>query len=168
MALREGLSMSGVELAAGAAIVGTATSVYGQIKGAQAQSEANEAKANLQREEADELLDRQAMNEKILRQNAAQAGLEYSATVGSNGLDQSGIGGLLTIQKNLDQTVSDTRREADFKAKMLRAGADIETGLASDMVTASYIAGGGNILGAAAKGYSAFKPPGTPTSLPQV
>lgn len=146
--------MSGIEIAlAAAAVGGTALNVYGNISGANAQEEAAQRNAALKREQADELLDRQIINERIMRRAAEKAERGYVASFASTGRGGGGVGGVLQIKEELEENIANTRRDAEFKAKMLRAGADIETSLASDAVSAAWISGAGTILTTGAQAY---------------
>lgn len=158
--------MSGLEIIAAA---GLATSLYGQISGASAKADADRKNAQIKNMEADELLSRQTINEGIMRDQAELQGLGYQSSFASTGREGAGLGGLLTIKKNLDQNLILSRRDAEFKAKMLRMGADIDLNLASDEQTAGYISGAGTLLTGAAKIYDLSRGPSNTTqSLPKV
>lgn len=150
---------------AGTAIAGTGLSIYGQIRAAQAQEEAAQREAALKEMQAQELLGRQLINERIMREQGLQAESNYATSFASSGRE-GGLGGQVQIYTNTMESIRNSRREAEFKAKMLRMGADIELGLASDRKTAGYITGAGTAIGAIPQLYSSLRGPGKVTSLP--
>lgn len=161
--------MTGVEVALLATTaLGTGANVAGNVMAANAQQNAAERNAALKNAQADELLSRQAVNERILRERSEESAAAYQ---GAAGLGESGggIGGVMKIKSDLEETIMNSRREAEFKAKMLRAGADIDLQLGSDAVTAAWITGAGNVLNTGANVYNIMKPPSTTVvQLPQV
>jgi hypothetical protein len=56
----------------------------------------------------------------------------------------------------MEENIANSRREAEFKAQMLRAGADIDSQLASDSITAAWIGAGGTAISSGANIYSAY------------
>jgi hypothetical protein len=162
--------MSGVEIGLGAvAAVGVGTKIVGDIVGANAQADAAKREAALKNQQADELLSRQSVNERIMLEQDQQAEHEFGAAFASTGREGGGIGGMLTIHKNTLDAIANTRRDAEFKAQMIRAGAESDIQLASDRTTASYITGAGTLLSAGAQAYNLYKGPSSnPQQLPQV
>lgn len=142
-------------MAAGAA-AGLGLSVVGTVLAAQAQKEAAEKEASLKRDQADELLSREAINEQILRDQSEDLTKDYGAAFAASGLGGSGIGGTLKLRSNLEQTLANSRRDAEFKARMLRAGADMQGQLASDVYTAGIITGAGTALTGGMSTFSTF------------
>lgn len=161
--------MTGIEIALLATTaLGTGANVYGNVKAAGAQASAAEKNAALKNAQADELISRQAINERILRERSEENAASYA---GAAGLGESGggIGGVMKIKADLEETILNSRREADFKAKMLRAGAEIDTQLSSDITDAAWITGAGTVLGTGANIYNMMKPPSTTVvQLPQI
>lgn len=153
--------MTGIE--EGAAIVGAGTAIYGAISSASAKASAAQQDAALKNEQADELLSREAVNEQLIQTQSTQSQLEYGAGAASMGREGGGIGGILQIQKNTAITMANSQRDAQFKAQMLRAGANIATNLASDELTSSYVTGAGTLLTGAAKAASLYKPASSKT-----
>lgn len=154
---------------AAAALAGAGLSLYGAISGANAQADAAGKDAALKNAQADELLQRQAINEAIIRDQAQKAGLGFGASFSATGREGGGIGGILQINKNAQDEIMNTRRDAEFKANMLRSGANIETDLASSGVTAAWISGVGGLLSTGAATYNAMSPPSSKApSLPGV
>jgi hypothetical protein len=158
--------MTGLEIMAAA---GLATSVYGQIKSGADRAGAQEYQAALKNIQANELLEREAINEQIMREKAELMSLDYGAAFAASGREGAGLGGILKIHKNVEDSIANSRRDAEFKARMLRAGAEIDTKLASDLVSASYVGAGGTILTGVAKAYDIYAGPSSKTrSLPGV
>lgn len=152
--------MSGAEVPLIAtAVVGGGAQIYGQIASAQAKKDAAEKEAALKGMQADEILQRQAINEQTMLEQSDRIEKDYGASLGAVHAG-GGIGGIMQIHANTLDNIKNSRRDAEFKSKMLRLGADIETSLASDAITASYISGAGTFLTSAAQSYSTFKGPG--------
>lgn len=154
-------------LLVGATVAGAGLSIYGQIRAAQAQEEAARRDAELKEMQATELLDRQAINERAMLEASEDAQSNFMSAFASSGAE-GGIGGVVQIHRRTLDAISNSRREAQFKAKMLRMGAQIEMSLASDKATAGYITGAGTALGTIGSLAGAFKGPGDAKSLPGV
>lgn len=158
--------MSGVEIAlAAAAVAGTGMSIYGQISGAQAQAEAAKRNAELKNQQANELLAREAINEAAIRKVAGITATRYSSAAAATGFEGGGVGGQVEIFMNAQDAITNSQREAFFKASMLRQGAEIEASLASDAVTAAWITGAGSLLTTGAQVGSMYAKPGKGTKL---
>lgn len=148
--------------------VGAATQIYGMVKGAQAQADASERNAYFKNLQASELLQRQAINEGIIRQQGEDQSLVYGSGSSGHGLEGTGLGGQLKIHRIVEENISLSRRDAEFKARMLRAGADADTQLASDQMTAGLISGAGSLIQTGASFYSQYQGKKTATDLPTV
>lgn len=147
--------MSGMEIPLIIGMVaGTGTQVAGGIMAANSQADAQNRNAALKKLQADELLSRQTINEKIMRDQAEKVAKGYSVGFAASGREGAGIGGMLQIKRDTEENILNSRREAEFKAQMLRSGADIDQSLASDYQTASYITGAGSLLSGGANIYS--------------
>lgn len=132
------------------AVLGLGINVLGQLNGAAAQAEATRRNAAMKNAQADELLARQLINEEIMREDADYAALNVRT---ADGIDQTGVGQQLWIKKNLQRNLELSRREAEYKARMLRQGADIDMQLGSDLQSASYLSAAGSVLGGGADIY---------------
>lgn len=151
------------------AAVGGALSLYGTIKGANDQADAVERNSALKRQQADELMARQEINEQIIREQSEKSSLSYGASFAGTGREGAGIGGILQIHRDAQEQILNTRRDAEFKARQLREGADIQSDLASDSITSAWIGAAGGLLATGASTYKAMSPPGgTTQSLPGV
>jgi hypothetical protein len=160
--------MTGVEIGLGiASALGGGAQVYGQIKGASAQSEAAYRSAEFKRMQADEILAREMINEETIKKNSARVESSYFTSFAATGTE-GGLGGVLQIQKQTEENLINARRDSEFKANQLRMGANIEQSLASDAMAASYITGAGTILGFGAKAYSLYHKSSSSQSLPTV
>jgi hypothetical protein len=151
-------------MAAGGAMMQAGSSVSAGMS----QADAAERNAYFKRLQAQELLERQKINEEIMKEQAEEAKHIYGSGSATSGLAGTGLGGKLKIHQRLQETLINTRREAEFKAKMLRAGADIETELASDMRSGAWLTGFGSLLGTGASIYRMERGPSSPKSLPEV
>lgn len=150
----------GLPVAIGGFVVGAGLTLYGQIAGASAQAEAAEKQSHLKNMQADEMLSRQAINEKTMLEQSKRIEGEYANSFAATGGEGAGIGGQMEIHRTTLENIALTRRDAEFKANMIRMGAEIEMSIASDIKTASYISGAGTILTGAAQAYTTLKGPG--------
>ncbi len=156
-------------IAAAIAAVGAGVAIYGEIAGANSRADALRADSRNKNRQADELLARQRINEAILRDQSEFSQRDYVASFAATGVEGSGLGGVVRLRKNLEEQISNSRRDAEFKARMLRAGANVDSQLASDAMTAGYLRGTGTALTAAGSGYDSYnnaKPPSTTQNLP--
>ncbi len=156
--------MSGVEtgLLIGSIVGGTGLNIWGNISAASAQAEAAERQAAMKHAQAGELLARQSINEDILHRQGEELQSQYIASFGSTGKQGGGIGGALRIKKDIDENIMLSRREAEFKASQLRAGADIDTQLGSSLMTSAILGSVGSALTSGAQAYSLFRGPVAP------
>lgn len=141
------------------AAVGTGMEIYGQISAASAQADAARRNAALKQQQASELLARETINESMIQQQSGIISSRYGSAAAAQGIEGAGIAGQLAILNNTQITIANSRREADFKAQMLRQGADIENKLASDVLSASYIKTGGTLLTSGMGAYDLYKGP---------
>lgn len=156
--------MTGIE--EGVAVVAAATAIYGAVSAASAKASADKTNASLKNQQADELMSREMVNESLIQDQSFRSQLQYGAAADSTGVGGGGLGGLLTIQKNTAITIANDQRDAAFKAYMLQQGANMDTSLASDTMTAGYITAGSTLLNGVGKAYDAYEPASsTPTSL---
>jgi hypothetical protein len=147
-------------------LIGTAISAYGQISSANSSAEAQRADAAAKREQAGELLERQAINERIMQEQSERQQSAAGSGSAMSGLEGTSLGSIMTIRKTTLENIALSRRDAEFKAKLLRQGADVQTELASDMMTAGYISGAGTLLqsGLSAQKAGLFDAPSMKTS----
>jgi hypothetical protein len=149
------------------AIGGTGLNFAGQLMGASAQADAAQRAAQLKRIQADELEKRELVNEGIIRENSARMENQYSTAFAATG-GGGGLGGVLEIRRQTERNIMNAREDSQFKEYMLRQGADIESQLASDAMTASYITGAGSVLGLGAKFYGIYGKYSGQQELPKV
>lgn len=150
----------------GILIASTGMEVYGKIAAANAQSQARAQELKLKNIQADEILSREAVNEQVIQDNSKRTESAYSTAFAATGREGAGVGGQIQIHKFTQDQVANLNRDANFKANMIRAGANIEANLASDVVSASYISGAGTLLTSGLRAYDAFKgPSNVPNSL---
>lgn len=152
--------MTGIEpILIGAAVAGTGVSIFGNISAAEQQKKLAERDALLREAQAQELIERESINENALAEQGELTALHYGSGAAASGVEGSGIGGQLRIYQNTVQTISNQRRSAEFQARMIRAGADLEREQAGNAVSSAYIQGAGSLLTAGAQlGYTYAKP----------
>jgi uncharacterized protein HemX len=149
------------------AVAGLGVSVYGQIKAAQDEAQARREKAANEEAQAVELMSREDVNESRMMDQERQQELNFGSRAAAAGGEGTTLGGMLELHRQSEQAISFARRDAEFKAKMIRAGAQIDTNLASDAITAGTIGAAGSLLTGAAKAYDLYRgPSGAPQSLP--
>lgn len=160
--------MSGAEVMIASQIVGSGTSIIGNIQEAKRTEEAAQRNAQLKNMQAQELLERQAINEEIIRNQAHKSGLRYGSGFAARGGQGAGLGGILAMRRTAEQDIMNTRRDAEYRARLLRAGAQIELDLASDAMSAAYLQGFSTLLTGSTRTYNAMRPASSSTqSLPE-
>lgn len=143
----------GAEIGLGVLAIKTGSEIYGQIASASAKEDAARRNALLKEQESEELLYRQFQNEQIVRENADnQVELAY-AQAGMQGGASRGIAEAIEINRITTRNILMSRHEAEYKARMLKQGAEVESQLASDAMSASYITSAGTLLTGAGQGY---------------
>lgn len=135
-------------VAVAAAVIGTGVAIYGQVKAASAQADAQRKEAEIKSFQSEELMSRQLLNETVMRENYAEAEL---ATGSDNGVEDNGLGQRMKLRKQLSQNIAMSRREAEWKAKMLRMGAQADMQLSSDIMVAGTTSAIGTGISAAGK-----------------
>lgn len=150
--------MSGLEIAMAAS---AAIGAYSSISSAVSQSNAHKKNADLKRLQADELLERQLINERTMREESELAQSAHITSFSASGRS-GGIGGVIRMKEQLEHNLAISRRDANFKADMLRRGADIDTRIASDAMVAGVLGGVGSLTTGAANIYSVQSQYGKP------
>lgn len=121
------------------AIGGGLLSAYGQIQAGKAQAAAASRNAAIKRLQAEELLQRAEINiGEVFREGRIMAGTQASSYAGA-GVALDGTP-LLVIEETLARAAEEAsliRRDAEFSAKMLRLGADIEERQGKEMEQAA-------------------------------
>lgn len=145
--------MSGAEVPLALAVGSSVVSAVGGVYGAYASASALEKQAKQREMQANELLARQAINENIMRENELMMEKQAGAAFAATGRDGGGIGSILRMQKVLQSNLEMSRRDAEFKARLMRMGAESDMALASDQITAGWISGGGSLLNGAYQTY---------------
>lgn len=148
--------------------IGVATQATGMVVNGIAQADAAERNAALKNAQADELLAREEINQELMREQAFQAEQNFGSAFAMTGKEGGGIGGMLTIHSQLERNLRLSRREAEYKAKILRAGGEIDQQLGSDLQTAGWITGAGTLIGGATNLYQRYGPKDKSGSLPTV
>lgn len=133
---------------------GVVIGAIGQLYGASAQAEEARRQAAIKRMQAMELMNRMDTNQAILRRRGERVamgmGEGFGAGAGSSLSDRA------EALVELTHLISDQRREAEFKAKMLSMGADVDTASANTYQTAGYLNAGGTLLTGAVKTYKSL------------
>ena len=148
----------------GASIAGTATNIITGIAAGSARADAAERDAQMKQEQANELISRQRINEGIIREQGEDLAHIYGSAAASSGLEGTGIGGILKIRRNIDIQIQNTRRDVEFKAKMMREGASNDMTLASDYRNSSILTGVGSALSSTANIYDYYRKYKSPSS----
>lgn len=149
------------QVAAGAMIVGTGLQVYGDIKSANDQAKLDQDKAEIARQQAIEIAQREGANEVMRDQQAMRQKLQFGASYAASGKAGTGVGSQLQIQNQADLLNMMSNREALFQQKMLMQQAGIDTTMAQESLQsgtlnalAAGIGGAGKAAGMATSGGS--------------
>ena len=137
--------------------IGAALSIYGQIKGAEADAEAMRREAASRELEAQEILKRTKINQEIVQ--------EEGDILMGNQATFMGMGGsmygspLLTLARTahgIAREKQNMQMESEFRAAQLRAGATVSRELAGERQQAGYLGAAGTALTAGYNIYSAI------------
>jgi len=138
--------------AVGAMVVGSLISAKGTMDAADAQADAAKASARAKRGQAVELLKRANINADRTRASGEALTEDQKGQFAAGGVSV-GSGSTLAVMNDtmnqVEQSVRDNLQEANFKASMLRAGADVDVSLAGDIKTASKFQAAGTLIGTA-------------------
>ena len=142
-------------MATGAAVAvvgGTALKIAADRKAAKAKARAARAEAGAKRAQAFELLERFEINADALRQEGEQFKATQIAIAAGTGLAEKSLLTLMEdTNRKITREISNQRREAEFKADQVIAGADIDTKLAGDIKSASRLQTIGTFLQGASR-----------------
>ena len=140
--------------AAVAVVAGTVISMKAQQKEAAAQARAAKQNAQAKREQALELLDRLELNNEALIVEGALLKGKQKTDFASRGI-QVDVGSALNTIEETNSLVARQlmmdKKEADFKVKQLRSGAEADIRLAGDIKSASRLRQMGTFLSGAGK-----------------
>ena len=148
------------------AIAGGVLGAIGGLMAASDQAALDNEKAQVAKEQADEIQAREVANENLKNQAAYRAKLAFGAAFAGSGKAGTGIGSQLEIQRQTDQNNMISNEESQFQQKMLQTQAGIETQLGSEVSTAGYINAGGSVLGGATRAYGMSQPNTQTMALP--
>ena len=125
---------------AAVAIVGAGVQMYGQRKAAKAQEEAAAAQAAAKRLQAQDMLERFAINTSILERQCEMFKQNQLAAFASGGVDIGTGTPLVAMEQTnsaIQQQIAVDKMEVDSKVSALRAGADVDERLGGDIRKAS-------------------------------
>ena len=145
--------------AAVAVVAGTVITMKAQQKEASAQARVARENAKNKREQALELLDRLEINSSRLVQEGELLKAKQQVTFAGRGVD-IGAGTALSVIEETNSLVARQlildRKEADFKVKQLRSGAEADVTLAGDIQSSArlrqfgtFLSGAGRVAGGA-------------------
>jgi hypothetical protein len=150
------------------AAVGAAISIYGQIKGAEADAEAMRREAASRELEAQEILKRTKINQEIV-QEEGDILMGNQQTFFSMGGTM--VGSPLMVLARTAHGIAREKRnmqmESEFRASQLRSGAAVSRDLADQRQSAGYLQATGTAL-TSAYGISSAAPGKTPKKKPSV
>lgn len=154
--------------AAAGAVIGFGIGLFGELSKASDEQELEQRKAQMAEMQARELEARELLNEEQMLRASDITGARVASSLASGGRAGGAVGTLLEIDRQTRVQIEMNRRDTEFKAKMLRLGAD-----ANQFVADSYgRAATWNILGMGAQTLGTvsrsgiFK--GSTTDLPKV
>ena len=143
-------------MATAALIGGTAISAYGQYKSSKARATAMRAQADAKRLQAFELLERNEINVQRTREKGELFKAEQITAFAASGVEISEGTPLSVLEDTsaaISKNIADQKREAEFKAEQLFAGADIDTRLSKDVELAGTIGAVGTVAAGAGQAY---------------
>lgn len=149
-------------------LVGSGLSIYGGYEQAEAAKDVAAAEAAalkrkaeferaLKNEQADEILKREQINARYIEKEVPRLQGEYATAFAASGR-QGGIGGMVRIKRQIAESLTLSRQDAEYKARMLRAGADIDVTLATEA--------GSRLISGAERGYTGTILGGVGSALP--
>lgn len=137
---------------AAAVVASSLVSAYGQSRAASAQAKAAKQMARAKRKQAAELLKQAEINKERMRVSGVQMTKEQQASFASAGVTVN-TGSTLAVMNDsinkVEQGITDMINDARSKASALRAGADVDMRLSSDIQEASKYQIAGTLLGGA-------------------
>lgn len=129
--------------------VGSAlVSAYGQYKAGQAQSDAMREQAQLGMMRAEELLERNKINNELLMESALVHTGKQKAQIAGSGVSLEGSTSRELVAKTMETAARQIKlnnRAAEWEAEMARLGADSQIKSAGQIETASNISAAGNL-----------------------
>lgn len=137
-----------IALAVGAGMV----SAIASIEEAEARAEQARREAALKRLQADETLVRAEINAKLMRREGERMQAGQAQSFAASGVDMgaSQFGLLRETDRMVSEQIDLMKREAEFRARMLREGAISSDLLADDAETAGMLNAFSSLLGAGA------------------
>ena len=145
-----------MSILAGVAVASSLISAYGQSKAASAQARAAKAMARAKRQQAIALMEKAEINAGRMRLGGVRLVKEQQAAFASGGV-ALGSGSTLAVMNDsinkTEQGIQDMMTDAKSKAAALRAGANVDTKLASNIREASQYQVAGTLLSGAASAY---------------
>jgi len=139
----------GVEVAAGAAIIGGVTSVIGQQRAAKAQQKAAKVQADSKRRQAAELLRRTDVNLEQLAQDTDDFVADQALAFAAAGVDVGSGVSLLAAEETKRKAIEERLfrlEEARFQAQELEIGADDDIRVGNDFREAGNISSIGTVI----------------------
>lgn len=137
------------------AAAGAALSIYGQIKGAEADAEAARREAASRELEADEILKRVQVNQAIVQEEGDILMGQQTTFFAGSGV-QMGRSPLAVLERTAHGIAREKKNmdiEAQFRAAQLRSGAVLSRDLAGQRMQAGYISAAGTLL---TRGYDIY------------
>lgn len=131
-----------------AAAVGTGLSIYGQIKGAEADADAMMREATARELEATEILKRSKINQEILQEEGEELISQQEGFFARSGVTMVGSP-LLVLERTAHRVArekANMQMEAEFRAAQLRSGAAISRDMAGQTRQAGFIKAAGTAL----------------------
>jgi hypothetical protein len=137
-------------------LAGAGMQAFGQFQSGQASAKAARQQAKLKQAQAQEMLNRMAIQEGRIRDQGEAFKGQQLTEFGSSGI-QLGTGSTLIAMEDanlkINQQVEDMKRDTIFRANQLMIGADYEIQQGRDSISAGAVMAGGSLL----EGYKDYK-----------
>jgi hypothetical protein len=152
----------GVEVGIGMSAVGGITSAIGSIMGGKAKKRAAEAQARQLEAQAQEVLRRSELNRIKMKEEQKQFEGVQASGFAKGGIDLGTGSPLLVMAETaiqFEKDIAEEKRQAEFEAAQIRAGAAAQRQSGRDSARAGRIGAIGDIVGAGANIYSQTRSP---------
>lgn len=121
------------------AAVGTALNAFGQYKESKAQAESLRQQSMIDGLRADEILERNEINNQLLAEDTEKVIASQSVALAAQGQDLSGTTAMGILENTIRASIHQrerNNREAEFEARMIRFGARSQQGRAGEFESA--------------------------------
>lgn len=152
------------------AVASGAVAAYASIQESEARAEQARREASLKRLQAEETLARMEINTDLMKRQGKRLEGSQVAQFGAFNVSigAAGYGLLSETQRTVQEQIDLMRRDARFRAEMLRQGAKSSDVLAQDITNAGYWNAFGSLLGAGSRAAAVSGGTSKPATYPSI